>query len=703
MKDKLEVKIKYTSERNNIIDEFYTPVIANSLVYKRAVGYFTSKILLEYITGLLDFYKNEGKMFLIISPHLYEEDIKALGKGNYSKASLNEDIQRRVESQLMHYLNSSELDRTSTELFFLLIVNGILEVKIAVPKNQVGLFHEKIGIFHLKNSEKIAIIGSNNETYSSVSINHESFNTFCSWKEGQNEYILDHEEEFDQYWSNNSKNLDVLSLDEAFINECFIKIKGSKSIEGKIEEINSIQYKPSRKKLSHLDFSPYDYQEIAANKLLENKGGVLEFATGSGKTKTAIYFMELLKEERSKNFFLIVLPDKTLLEQWHREVSAYNINVLKCYSDNQGWLSDFRQMIDIYLSPNPTTQVVLTTNQTMFSRGKHSKFLKYLRLLNEDFILIVDELHNWSTKIRTELMPNATYKVGLSATPYNFPMTKYDEKLDQHFKGIISTFTLEDAIEKKRLVPYNYYPIFVTLSEEEENKYKVLSQKIAQLQSMLDSKYDKEIEKNLELLRFQRSRVVYGAINKIHKLGDYLNSNKIPQNNLIIYCGATSYDNEEINEIGVSVEEDALTQLQTVNNMLNDLGIQSAQYTQAESREERLRNIDLFTKGTMSTLSAIKCLDEGVDIPQIENAVILASSSNKREFIQRRGRVLRKSDNKTSANIYDFVVIDNHETNSHLNKIERLRVLEFAKLALNYEQIFNENKEYFEGEVYTNE
>lgn len=703
----LDIKIKYTSERDNIIEEFYTPVLSNAIEYKRAVGYFTSNILVEYMTGLLDFYKNGGKMKLIISPHLLEDDIEALKIGNINDKNLNNEAIKRIENQLVEYLKGDKILKKSTELFILLMVNEILEVKIAMPKNEQGLFHEKIGIFTLLNKEKIAIIGSNNETYRSISINHESFNTFSSWKLGQNVYIDDHEKEFDRYWNEESKNLYVFNISEAFVKDIFVKMDGTKDIVEKIEEIELIKYKPEsskKKEIEHLDFEPYGYQETAAKTLLENKGGILEFATGSGKTKTAIYFMELLKKKRSKNFFIIVVPDKTLLEQWYEEIKEYNDNVLRCNSDYPSWRSDLRTMINIYKTPQVTNQIVITTVQTMYSGGLNGMFFKQIKHLNENLILIVDELHRMSTNSRANNLPEAEYKVGLSATPFNNPMTYNDKKISKHFGGIVARYTLEDAIRDKKLVPYNYYPLFVELTFDENERYKALTKVIISLINRLDKKEDTELRKQLELTLFNRARIVYGALNKISTLEEKLKSGFIANKNLLVYCGATSFQAEDIeSSVGISADEDGETQLQVVNRLLKKLNIPNAQYTEKENRVERIRNIKLFEQGTMSTLSAIKCLDEGVDIPQIENAVIMASSGNKREFIQRRGRVLRKSPGKEKANIYDFVVIDHESQNSGLNMSERTRVIEFAKLALNYEELIKEYKVYMEGEIYGEE
>ncbi len=695
--DNIDIDIKYSTERNDIINDFYNVVIPKSKEYKRAVGYFSSHILKEYMKGLSEFYSNDGKMKLIISPELSSADINVL-RSFKDPDDISRIYNELMEQTLESYLKD-ESTKDSAELFFLLLKEGVLKVKIAVPKNGIGIFHEKIGVFTLNNNEKIAIIGSNNETFRSVGANHESFNTFCSWKAGQNEYIQDHEEEFDRYWNNRSLNLNVYNMRESFKENIFKRIDQEVSIKERMQIIDGDkinEYQRFSEKLK-LKFVPYSYQYDAVKALISNKKGILEFATGSGKTKTAIAFLENIKFMKVRSFTVIVVPDKTLMEQWHEELSEYNNNILKCYSENNGWAGELRRLIDIHNSGEQSKQLIIVTNQTMFRGGENSRFLKLLSKVKEDTILVVDEIHNWSTKNITDNMPTAEYMLGLSATPFNNPKTEMDNKIDVHFNGIIAHYGLEEAIRDKKLVPYNYYPVFVKLNEQEQEYYSKVTSEIAKLQSMYDNTGEKEILKRLELKRYERSRIIYGAAEKISKLKSMLLNDHIEKKDLLIYCGATNYYED------VEAEKDndiTITQLQAINNMITNIGIKSAQYTQKETSKERLKNIELFEEGILSTLVAIKCLDEGVDIPQIKNAVILASSSNHREYVQRRGRVLRKTTDKDYSNIYDFVVYDPDDNDSHLNMLERSRVLEFNSLAINKNDNIANYNDYLEGEVY---
>ncbi|WP_240327120.1 DEAD/DEAH box helicase [Latilactobacillus curvatus] len=173
------------------------------------------------------------------------------------------------------------------------------------------------------------------------------------------------------------------------------------------------------------------------------------------------------------------------------------------------------------------------------------------------------------------------------------------------------------------------------------------------------------------------------------------------QKNMLIYCGATSLSegivgNTEGNELDQSNTEASKKQIEIVNQMLKGKGILAAQYTKDESGNERQDRIDAFKSGVIDTLVAIKALDEGVDIPEISIGIIMASSGNPREFIQRRGRLLRKSAGKEIAVIYDMVVLGEESDYDGINMTELKRVAEFSKAAKNKNEILNEYQELFD-------
>lgn len=670
----LKIKLKYKSYSDDILNGFYIPVLSTSIGYFRAVGYFSSSILLNYIKGLIQFINNEGEMKLLISPFLTEEDYNELQQMKSGKTATDMFV-FNFES----FLTGDIKVAAASKLFLLLIQKGYLDVRIAVPTNNQGLFHEKIGIFIGKNGDKIAIIGSNNETKNATSINSESFNTFCSWIDGQNCYVEQHLLDFNNLWNGSVQGLDIKELGEALNENILRKYKIEESIDDLIKIIND-----DGEKQDTLNFTPYEHQKLACKAWFNTKNGILKFATGSGKTKTAIMIMEELKKKKSKQLFIIVVPDKTLVYQWSDELVKYSNYLIKCFSDSI-WEDDLIELSFGYKDLNSRHQFIVTTNDTFFG----NKFQKILPRFGNDYFLIVDECHSWGTKRMLSMLPSPQMRLGLSATPELFFSTEKTDKLFSFFGGIIAEYSLEDAIKDKKLVEYVYHPVIVSFTDEEKEHYEELTRKIVKMIGFDPDDFNDMYSKPLEMLLFKRARIVYGAKNKLTKLESIID-NIISKGRLLIYCGPTSYENE----LDSDVQQESLTQLQTVNKILAKRGHQFAQYTSGEKDFERSSAIDLFKRQTYSTLVAIKCLDEGVDIPIIERAVILASSTNPREFVQRRGRILRPYPGKKYAEIYDFIVFE--EGYESLLKKELERFFEFARIAKNFDELQKDYEKLFD-------
>lgn len=676
----LTLKIKYKSISDDIINDFYIPVLRKSKYYNRAVGYFTSNILVDYIKGIVPFIKNGGKMNLIISPYVTEEDFQSLSNDYYEDKTINQ-----ICSTIDEWTKLTNLTGVASKLMLLLVKAEIMEIKVAEPLNTLGLFHEKIGLFEDENNNRIAIIGSNNETRNSIKSNIESFNVFCSWKDGQLEYVDEHYHDFMSYWDGKVDNIKVIPINEALKMNILRKI----NIEESIEDLCSIIINEESKTDSFVRFKPYPHQVNSVNSWWNTKRGIFKFATGAGKTKTAIYLIEKLKQEESKLLSIVVVPDKTLVNQWYDEVIDYGSNVLKCYSD-EIWEDKFIDLAYNFSVIHNVHQYIITTNDTFFG----AKFQKILPKFKNDYLLIVDECHSWGTNRILSNLPNPKMRLGLSATPELFYSEEKTRKIIDFFGGITFEYSLEDAIKDNFLVGYKYYPIFVSLTDIEKEKYDDLTRKIVKILGFDAENYSDSFNNPIaEMLLFKRARIIYGAINKLVILDQIIDEIE-NKGNLLIYCGPTSYT-ETLN---AEVLEESETQLESVNKLLARKSIQFAKYTASEKEYERVSAISLFRKRTYSTLVAIKCLDEGVNIPEVERAVILSSSTNPREFIQRRGRLLRKSYGKEFAEIYDFIVYD--EQYPSLIKKELERFNEFSKISINlddlkaqFDNIFNKIEE----------
>jgi superfamily II DNA or RNA helicase len=662
----LSIKIKYRSLIDNLVDVFYTPVLEHSVFYHRAVGYFSSTILLEYVQGLRRFISNNGEMKLIISPYVVGTDYEAL--------SDNTNVTQRVVEEMFNRFFNEQKTITASQLLVLLIKKGYLQIKIAEPKNKAGLFHEKIGLFYDSDNHVIAISGSNNETGQALSTNHESFNSFCSWVSGQERYVDQHKRDFDAYWNNEAPHLNVIDLEEAISTDFLKRFEGDQSIDELFDaliEEEKVDY--------GLNFTLYDFQEKGVELWFNSMQGILKYATGAGKTKTAIYLMNEIRSTFDKLFFVIVVPDKTLVNQWYDEIHSYGWETIRCFSGNPRWNVELKDLFDIFSVTSNAFYSIIVTNDTFFG----GKFQRELEKLNDHYLLVVDECHTWGTERRLGKLPSTPYRLGLSATPELFFSESKTERLINFFGGIVHEYSLEQAIRDRRLVGYKYYPIFVGLNKEEKEQYDELTRKIVQLIGKDIAEYSDTYDKALEMLLFKRARVVYGAKSKLEYIEKHIDELK-GNGNLLIYCGPTTYLNENKDEL----MGDSYNQLQAVNQILSRKGMRFAQYTSKESEQDRKSALNQFMNNSYSTLVAIKCLDEGINIPQVERALILASSTNPREFIQRRGRILRRSPGKEYSIIYDFVVYEPEYPALVQKEVERL--YEFARIALNRDILFEE-------------
>jgi superfamily II DNA or RNA helicase len=664
----LLIKIKYRSLVDNILDDFYTPILKNSVSYHRAVGYFSSTVLLEYVHGLRQFVSNNGKMRLIISPFVIGSDYDVLND--------NTNVTQRVIEEMFNRFLNEEKTITASQLLVLLIKKGYLQVKIAEPKNKNGLFHEKIGLFYDNENNVIAISGSNNETGQAVSLNHESFNTFCSWIDGQEHYVDQHKQDFDTYWNNEAPHLNVIDLEQAVSMNFLKRFESEQPIEDLFDAL------VEEEKVNYgLNFLLYDFQQKGVELWFENMKGILKYATGAGKTKTAIYIMNEIRTRFDKLFSVIVVPDKTLVNQWYDEIDSYEWDTILCFSGNPNWNIELKDLFDVFDVSDNAFFSIIVTNDTFFG----NKFQAELNKLDNHYLLVVDECHTWGTERRLSKLPKTPYRLGLSATPELFFSESKTERLLRFFGGIVHEYPLEQAILDRRLVGYKYYPIFVGLNRSEINQYDELTKRIVKLIGKDVAEYQDTYDQALEMLLFKRARIVYGAKSKLEYVDKHILDMK-DNGNLLIYCGPTTYSSENADEL----YGDSYNQLQAVNSILKSNGMRFAQYTSKESERERQSALKQFMNNSYSTLVAIKCLDEGINIPQVERAVILASSTNPREFIQRRGRILRRHPGKECSIIYDFVVFEPQYPALVQKEVERF--YEFARIALNRDDLFREHR-----------
>lgn len=683
---------------DNIVEDFYIPLLSNAKKYDRAVGFFSSSVLIELSKGLINLVKNGGKMRLITSPKLQEQDIQAM-KDGYDKREIVDKAIMREWKEPKNYIEEERLNFLSH-----MIEDGYLDIKIAFKK-PFGLYHEKIGILTDADGNTVAFSGSLNESEQAISLNFESIDAFTSWNENSRTQIKINY--FEETWSNLTESLEVIDFPLVALEK--LQTYKKETYNSNIDELEKNIYSSSTTSTdSNLDKSsieqveakiniprlPFDklrdYQEKA---ILEwskqNYRGIFDMATGTGKTYTGIgAVVNLYNYCKSDLAVIICCPFIHLVEQWVEDLIKFNIKPIIGYgsSTQKNWKTRLERAIECHNRKieNKKFFCFITTNATFSSDYVQSQISK----LDNKSLIMVDEAHYFGSQYIRKILPeNFDYRLALSATIDRHGDSEGTAFLFEYFGDKCIEYTLDMAIEAGMLTPYKYYPILVYLTPEELDNYKILSKIIAKFMACSDHKHIPEAAKPYLL---KRAKLIAGAENKLlalqEKIKDYKNDNHI-----LVYCGATTIDNPN------SDEKDSIRQIQAVCKMLgNELNMKVAQFTSQEDMKERTNIKKMFARGDMlQVLVAIKCLDEGFNIPEIETAFILASTTNPKEYIQRRGRVLRLSEGKEYAEIYDFITLPRPVEDTYsltvyeqqyehgLVKREFERMKEFNRLAIN--------------------
>ena len=682
----LNIKKEYRSLIDNMARDFYIPLLKETIDYKRAVGFFSSSVLAEISKGIIGLVNNCGTIKIITSPKLTDEDITAIRTGYADRKTVIKNALRR---ELKEPQNSMQAER----LNFLvnLISDGILDIKIAITEenNKIGMYHEKVGILLDKEGNKIAFSGSMNETANALLANYETIDVFCSWRD-EADRITIKEEAFDSIWNKNGSHIityDIEDISDELINKYRTHSIGYQQYDGSndlvVEEEKELSFFKVPDK-----FEFYDYQKDAIYNWLNNQCcGIYDMATGTGKTYTALGSICQLSKVLNENLaVIIVAPYQHLVEQWVEDIEDFNVRPIIAYSyPNQNWRKEFYDSVNAYNVGVLKHFCLITTNATFSSKD----FQNILNRFRKNYCFVVDEVHNIGAAKISKLLPKkARYRLGLSATVERHGDDIGTGIIFDYFgrKPCIS-YTLKEAIDAGFLTPYYYYPVLVNLNNDEYDEYRELTQKI--MSAGYRNKDNSEENTYVEMLLIKRARLVAGCRNKVDKLVEVISPYK-DNGHILVYCGATKYDRDDIND------ETQIRQIDEINYRLySELGMKVRKFTSAENKKERQDIKEMFISEEIQVITAIKCLDEGVNIPAINKAFILASSTNPKEYIQRRGRVLRKSPGKKYAEIYDFITLPRQLSEvKYCNKSEKEidlslvrhefeRLKEFADSSLN--------------------
>lgn len=656
----LDIQREYRSLARNVVKDFYTPVLSESVRYCRAVGFFSSSSLISLTEGIKGLLKNDGTIEVIASPRLSEEDLEAIRDGFERRNEI-------IEAALLRELDAprGKFEEARLNLLSNLIASGILTIKIAFLETdgEIGLFHEKLGLMYDESGNVIAFSGSMNETANAFFRNYEAIDVFTSWSDDADR-VFDKQSAFSAMWGDYEPGITVAEFPQ--ISKTIIekyKVRDGVNLAD-LEEVpaaattSEIIADAARDGIPHIPdgVTMRDYQ-IAAIDSWQDKGfrGIFDMATGTGKTFTALAAICRLSETVNHNLaVVIVCPYQHLVEQWKEDVVAFGLKPIVCYSSSaqKNWRDRVKNSIGGFRYASIKRLCVLTTNATF----ETSFMQEQISRLRGNCLIVVDEAHNFGAeKAMQSLPPQFPYRLALSATIERYGDERGTADLLAYFGEKCIEYSLEDAINNDMLTPYYYYPVLVHLDEDELEEYVELSRRISKMIASSGKSPD-ELPSSAKMLLIKRARIVAGASEKVPKLREVIAPYR-DKNHMLIYCGSTTMADPGYTEN--APEESEVRQIDVVSSMLgNELGMKVSQFTSRENAEKREILKKEFAEGKqMQALVAIRCLDEGVNIPSIETAFIMASSTNPKEYVQRRGRVLRKFPGKKRAVIYDFVTL----------------------------------------------
>jgi len=675
---KLNLLPEYSTEENNAVDDFYKPCLSNSVNYDRAVGYFRSSIYKELGEPLLDFALKGGNTRIICSPDIPIEDEVAARKGYDVRERLNE--KQKTDSLLysLKLMSENPNERDCLEMLSALIRSGSLELFVALRDG--GIFHRKIGRFKDESGNFVIFSGSSNETYNAVTAseywgNDEEFDVYRSW--GESNFESRKAESKSQYLermlSGGTKRTKVRCLNEIEM-ETLNKFRKYKNLE----ECRT----GARKRLQTQVSTPkelfyYQKEAIMAWKK-SGRNGIISMPTGTGKTLTALFAVKPLSVDGL--VVLIVVPTKEIFDQWVIEIERMYLGVpiLLAGAGNDWKSSPYKRM---FVSNIKRQRFIVATMDTASS----ADFIEFISQ-SDGIVLVADEVHRVGSTNRRKLLSfKFKFKLGLSATPERLFDEEGNKAIADAFGnqpvyelGIGDQVRLDENSEIKVpilghfLSKYYYDFEIVKLNETEQGqwdeitiRYKRLMARSRKHENNSDDSPEDDFRK---LLLIERARIIKSAEAKISTAVKII-SERYPRNGRwLIYCDTQ----DQMNEVW-----------KRVASLRPDIPV--LRYYSEMSLLDRSMVLSRFEESP-GIIVSIKCLDEGVNIPSADGAVILASSTNPREYIQRRGRVLRHHIGKGDVNIIDTIVLPNSGANTDVSAIirsELSRAYSFASFAIN--------------------
>lgn len=715
----------YRTGSENEPFEFYLQGLNNSTSIDLLLGYFSSAAINVLSLGFAKFIHNGGVMRIVVNNILSEEDKEAIKLGQNSTPE-NAPLDLRDIRQLKNTLD--DYGKHFFQCLAYLISQERIQIKVVTPKGRKGIVHYKSGIFS-DGSDVVGFKASCNFTAFGLLENLEELDAFLSWENSRSSKMIARQrKDFEDIFSGTSEIVNYLDIDEVKVaiksefgnpDIAELIVQEDELIERKARVFDNTKLNRTIKKI-HTEFEqvmreprfpypsgPREYQKEAYENWVNNgHKGIFAMATGTGKTITSLNCLlnEYQKSGDKRTYkAVIVVPTVALVEQWKEECAKFNFRNVICVSSKENWdknLAFFNtasKLID-------TSFIVIVTYASL-TRGR---FQNHFKQLPDSTLFIADEAHNLGSSSILRILPgiHLQKRIGLSATPDR----KYDDSgnsaINEFFNDAppyIVSFSMKKALEMKWLCPYEYYPHVVHLNELEQEEYAKISK---QLMNYLDPqtgtyKQDEMVER----LLLKRKRIIHKAANKLGVFKQIL-KDEFKKRGSLKYTLVYVPEGLEPDYSQVDVDQESEDDVRLINEYTRavkdtDDFVMVKQFTSDSSNRSDV--LEEYEHGEIHVLTSMKCLDEGVDVPRSELAIFCASTGNPRQFIQRRGRVLRLHKDKTHATIHDLVVIPNMDSSDtsydmerNLVKTELMRVADFAGLAINKSDTFSALEEVLE-------
>ena len=691
----LHLRDNYSSDDSSILEDLFRPCLRESEVYYRSVGYLDSKVLALLGHEFERMAIRGHSARLLIGQTVSVADYLAIKRGRKNPTQFLDIPDLDALWQDTH---SDETKQRGLLVLSWLVARRTLSIRYSIRPR--GIHHDKFAYFRDADGDEVVAHGTNNETQAGnlPEFNYESLSVFRSWERDifarHGEYKLT---EFLRLWEGDSASALAVEAPHPLLEKLAYLLEQHaprKQFTALFHQLKLLAEK--HKRLPRIPvfwgqrrYSLYDHQVEAINAYIDNDyRGIFALATGSGKTITAIHAATQLARaialDNSVHVFVIVaVPYQVLADQWVENFKVFGYAPIPAYESLQRWHAGFVHAVnELTFEPGASVTSIVAVNRTLAS----DSFQDLLsQIPSEQIIFIGDECHRLGSALRGKKCPPADYRIGLSATPWAPQEEELRDLLLAYFGKTVAHYSLADAFSDNVLVPYRYVLYPVHLDDEEGDLYSEHTVEIKRLIAIkLNGGTINEDKLNYHLS--QRAAVIGSASQKFDMLPNVLRDAKARMGlkHLLVYCGSGSTDDYEA--VTGTMRDIELAQLISAQSMQ----LQSARVTAAESPPIRQSILSAFRSGSLAAVFAIRVLDEGFDMPGIRGAILLASSTNERQFIQRRGRVLRKSERKDKALIFDFLVSgegvmpDNYA--AELAQAELRRCIEFSRLSLNWDK-----------------